>query len=101
MKIDLPYEAADEIVIALLYDGYDSCYWSYSEDIKTFKSDPHKYAWKQEDIDYNDDTLDAFERILKHYTARGDEVVPRKLQAIRDRRDYKDKIIRGMSQKTK
>lgn len=97
MKIDLPYEAADEILLANLYDGFAGCYASYQEDVKIYKSDTKLYDYKFEDIVREKSILCALEMVIKYYTPQGDKVVPPKLQAIRDRIDYKDKIANGMS----
>jgi hypothetical protein len=101
IKIDLPYEAADEILLANLYDGFASCYASHQEDVRMYKSDSQLYDYKFDDIVESKSILCAFEMILKYYTPKGDKVVPSKLQAIRDRIDCKDKIATGMSRMTK
>ena len=98
MKIELPYEAADEIVIASLYESYENLYYNYVCDLTKYNKDQEKYAYKRPDLVDMQASLNAFTRILKYYTPRGDKVVPPKLQAIRERIEYKYIITNGMSQ---
>ena len=97
MTIRIPYESADEIVIASLYESYENLYYNYVSDLTKYNNDQDRYAFKRSDLIDMQASLNAFTRILKYYTPRGDKVVPPKLEAIRDRIDYKDKITNGLS----
>lgn len=97
IKIELPFETADEVILALLYEGYELAYWAYIENLKCYNSDPVRYAFKKSDIEDQETYLKSFETLVNYYTPRADEIVPQKLQAIRDRLDYKHWIMLGMS----
>jgi hypothetical protein len=96
ITVDLDYETVDEIFLQILYDGYETTYHCYEEDVQKFVQDPTSWAFKREDIFNSTRVLDAYEVLAKHFTA-GTEAEKR-LQAIRDRIEYKYKIAKGMSQ---
>lgn len=98
VKIKLEYEACDNLFLDLLYEGYETCYWCYKDDLRMILKDPVRYAYKQEDIDHNEGVLEAYETLARHYSSR-EQDAEGCLQALRDKIDYGWKIIYGMSQK--
>lgn len=97
IKIDLPYDAEDEIFLSILFKGYECCYFCYSEDVRKLHSDRERYAYKQEDIENYIRTLGAYETLAKHYSC-SDKETEKLLRDIRDRIDFKYHIAKGMSQ---
>ena len=98
VKFELPFEAADDILLATLYHTYDTCYYCMKEDIELVKKDPVRYDYKREDIAANQKQLEAMETVIKYFSYPKEEV-DAKLKAIRDRRYYKVDIANGMSQR--
>lgn len=95
LTLKLNYEAYDDAFLQMLYEGYEACYFSFIEDNEKFIRDPVRYGYLEEDILHNANVCSAYETLAEHYTA-GDGW-KRKLQAIRDRFEYRQKIIKGMS----
>lgn len=95
ITVDLDYEALDDLFLQILYDGYEATYFCHEEDIRKLRKDPTFWAHIREDIIHNRKVLDAYDVLAKHFTV-GTEGEKR-LQAIRDRIDYKYKIAEGMS----
>lgn len=103
ITVDLDYDAIDALFLQILYDGYEAAYFCHEEDVEKLRKDPtfsahirenfHEYI--REDIIHNRKALDAYEVLAKHFSV-GTEAEKR-LQAIRDRVDYKYKIAEGMS----
>jgi hypothetical protein len=97
IKIELPFDAADDILLAILYHAYETCYYCQKEDIELVKKDPLRYDYKREDIAANQKNLEAMETVIKYFSYPK-ENVDAKLMAIRHRRYYKVHIAKGMSQ---
>ncbi len=95
ITVDLEYDAIDALFLQILYDGYEAAYFCHEEDIQKLRKDPTFWAHIREDIIHNRKALDAYEVLAKHFSV-GTEAEKR-LQAIRDRLDYKYKIAEGMS----
>jgi hypothetical protein len=95
VKINLDYNSYDELFLQMIYEGYDACYTCYKEDMGKYLSDPVRYEFKNEDIMNCEAVLDAYEVLADYYTA-GDSW-KKKIQEIKDRTDYKIKIMYGMS----
>lgn len=96
VKIKLDYEACDKLFLDLLYEGYETCYWCYKDDLRMILKDPVKNAYKQEDVDHNETVLEAYETLARHYSSR-DQDADGRLQALRDRVDVKGRIAAGMT----
>lgn len=92
VKLDLTPEAMDSLMVNLIQDGYENCYWSYRQDSKKFKPDDGLPKHWVDTFDIYETTLRAFENLMDYYG--GSQLT---LKEIRDRIDYGDKIIRGMS----
>lgn len=97
INLDLTYDAQDDLFTAILFEGYECCYYCYREDVQKYHSDPTRYEFKREDINDYIRTLGAYETLAKHYS-KSPQNTEKLLQAIRDRIDYKYKISKGMSQ---
>jgi len=95
ITVDLDYDAVDDLFLQILYEGYESSYYCHQEDVEKLRKDPTFWAHIREDIIHNRKVLDAYDTLAKHFTV-GTEGEKR-LQAIRDRIDYKHKIVEGMS----
>jgi hypothetical protein len=93
VKLDLTYEAVDSLMISLILEGYELCYWSYRNDQKKFVGKEIPDHWEEE-FAKNSQTLDAFYLLLEHYGGCTSD-----LERIRNKIDYGDKIIQGMSEK--
>ena len=98
IKVELPFEAVDAVLLATLYNTYEICYYCMKEDIELVKKDPLRYDYKREDIAANQKHLEAMETVIKYFSYPKEEV-DAKLMAIRDRFYYKIYIAKGMSQR--
>jgi hypothetical protein len=96
IKVELPFEAVDAVLLATLYHSYDTCYYCMKEDIELVKKDPLRYDYKREDIASHQKNLEAMETVIKYFSYPKEEV-DAKLKAIRDRHYYKVHIAKGMS----
>lgn len=96
MELKLDYEARDSLFLSILYDDYETLYWTYRQEYNLWVSDPVKYHFKLEDFREFKTDLDAYETIADRYVVGGKNY---ELERIRNKIDYGDKIIRGMSQK--
>ena len=96
IKVELPFEAVDAVLLATLYHSYDTCYYCMKEDIELVKKDPLRYDYKREDIAAHQKNLEAMETVIKYFSYPKEEV-DAKLKAIRDRHYYKVYIAKGMS----
>ena len=94
-RSNLGYNEYDDLMLQMIYEGYDACYSAYKEDMGKYLSDPVRYDFKFEDINACEAILEAYETLADHYTA-GDSWKD-KIKAIQDRTDYKIKIMYGMS----
>lgn len=94
-KLDVTYEAAEELFLQMIYHGYSNCYSCYKEDYERYQRDPVRYQYKKEDLLSYESTLQAYERLADHcsYNNKGKN----NLQRIRDGIDYKYRITKGMS----
>ena len=95
MELKLDYEARDSLFLSILYDDYETLYWTYRQDLNKWQEDPVRYGFKLEDINEYEAALTAYEFIADRYVVGGKNY---ELERIRDKIDYGDKIIRGMSQ---
>ncbi len=95
MKLELPYETADSIFLAMLYEGYETAYWTLRDAEAYYNKDPDRNKFKLEDIRETTKVLAAYVVLGDHYSAGG--VDNGKLKEIRDRIDYKYRIAKGMS----
>lgn len=95
ITFDLDYDAIDALFLQILYDGYEAAYFCHEEDVRKYLKDPSFWVNIREDIYNNKNVLDAYETLAKHFSV-GSEAEKR-LQAIRDRVDYKYKIAEGMA----
>jgi hypothetical protein len=95
LSLELNYEAYDDAFLQMLYEGYEACYHSFVEDSNKMARDPARYEYLAEDVLHNAAVCGAYEILADHYTA-GDSH-KRKLQAIRDRIEYGQKLVKGMS----
>lgn len=95
LKLNLEYEAQDDLFLQLIYDGYEQTYWCWKEDKRKYNSDPTRFNYILEDIVNSMRVLEAYETLAKHHTARDEHV--KVLRAIRERIDYKQKIAEKMS----
>ena len=93
IQLDLTYEAVDALMISLIIEGYTNCYWSYRDDQKKFVNQRIPPVWEVEFARYSQ-TLDAYYRLMEHYGGSTED-----LRKIRDKVDYGDKIVQGMSEK--
>ena len=67
MEIKLNYDASDSIFLSILYNDYETLYWTYKQDLNLWVSDPVRYHFKLEDLeDYKID-LEAYETIADRY----------------------------------
>jgi hypothetical protein len=95
VKLELSSEGMDALMISLITKDYECCYYSYRKDCKNFKNQPIPEHWIDQ-FDMYETTLRAYENLMDYYGGSQFD-----LQRIRDRIDYGDKIIRGMSGATK
>ena len=80
----------------MLFRSYRICYWAYRDTQKTvakWKEIPEN--WKEEFLD-SEKRLRAYETLVEYY---GGQLSL--LKSIRDKIDYGDKIIQGMSEVSK
>ena len=95
LNVNINYEDYDNLFLQMLYEGYESAYYSLVTDTNLIDKDPVRYSYLREDVDHNGTVVRAYETLARHYTA-GDSYKS-KLQDIRDRINYKNLITEGMS----
>ena len=91
VKLDLTSEGRDALMISLILGDYECCYYSYAQDLKKFKDQPIPEDWIDQ-FDTYETTLMAYENLMDHYGGPVWE-----LDRIRDKIDYGDEIVQGMS----
>jgi len=90
IKVSLPFEVADDILVASIIAAYKNLYSNYIEDSELYASDIVKYAYKKDDLLDMFHALHAMEILAGYFTVR--EEGKQKLYSIRDSLEAKAKL---------
>ena len=93
VKLDLEYDTLGEIMLTMLYDGYDTHYLGYRDDRIKWEKLGKPDSWVR-GLRQSEEEVKAFHCLIMYYGGLESEV-----NRIRERIDYGDKIIRGMSKR--